>query len=637
MTGRNRKRFLSAATLLIFCWPVLFSVPDSFSAFFEKKFLVLKDQGRDILCDSYVVQKGDYVTLLLQQRGDIAYKDFPAFLDIFARLNPQVKDLDLIYPGQRIIIPLKILEPGSMEGQQTGTVTIPVITITDLPGSLKKYSQDYVVQYGDWVSKLISSRFGPYGSDDYKKGIELFKRLNPDIKDINKIKVGQTIHLPDPHVMNAPWYPALFDKHGKPAIQVGKEGSEKKKKIKKDKGKATLPEIHATVAKKEEPREKKSVKPVQPKQTRKTPRRSIVEKKRKPQSPSKKRGISRLHMVESAAKMLGAELIASGEYHFPRIGKGDLVLDLADTPVMEFGRSKKILLTPLKYLTAADQGVVRSYWKDAIIVSLPEKYTLKSLLSVIIPALYGDSVSKRYEFSERGIDFVVRGDYIFPDKSTGALVCLTLVNSRKMALPAEISKYLKNHDVIVRDWLENGNDAMPVNPMPVHISPRPVIPDIWPGDVRRLVMEVSAAMDYKYQEGVEVVFPYAGFQLKAVCDMVSGSSGLEVLVDYGNLGGDAARAIETNGFTIVLIEPGMSLDEALSRFASIFGLAVENDPVFFTAMRPRIKNTSFSVPGLLLKDLRGRGARVLISRVALPVELARYFATTGIPVIRIRE
>ena len=56
------------------------------AAFLEKKFVVCQDQGRDVLCDAYTVKKDDYVTKLFQQRGEIAYRDFPMFLEIFKRL-----------------------------------------------------------------------------------------------------------------------------------------------------------------------------------------------------------------------------------------------------------------------------------------------------------------------------------------------------------------------------------------------------------------------------------------------------------------------------------------------------------------------------------------------------------------------
>ena len=183
-------------------------------AFLEKKFAVRQDQGRDVLCDVYTVKKNDYVIKLFKQRGEIAYRDFPMFLDIFKRLNPVVKNIDLIYPDQQLLIPLRIIEPNTLEGQETGTVTIPLITITNIPRQLQQNSMNYVVQQGDSVSALIAKKFGRYTSRPYEEAIQIFKYLNPDIKDLNLIRVGQTINIPVPAIRDELWYPEIFDDAG---------------------------------------------------------------------------------------------------------------------------------------------------------------------------------------------------------------------------------------------------------------------------------------------------------------------------------------------------------------------------------------------------------------------------------------
>ncbi|NOY69059.1 MAG: hypothetical protein GXP53_06140, partial [Deltaproteobacteria bacterium] len=196
----DRNRLISLLIFLITAGCLILP-GQSGAAFFEKKFVIKKDLGKDVLCDAYVVQKNDYVTLLLKQRGDIAFRDFPRFLSIFKRLNPNVHDVNIIYPNQLLMIPLKIIAPNSVEGQASGTVTIPVITITNLPERLKQNSEIYEIRYGDWVSKLITQRFGPYNSEAYRQGMKFFKKMNPDIADINLVRAGQKVRLPDPALL----------------------------------------------------------------------------------------------------------------------------------------------------------------------------------------------------------------------------------------------------------------------------------------------------------------------------------------------------------------------------------------------------------------------------------------------------
>ncbi len=74
-------------------------------AFLYKSYTIRYDRGWDILCDPYVVQKNDWVIKLFKQKGEIAHKDFPEFLRIFKRINPHIRDINRIRPGQHIMIP----------------------------------------------------------------------------------------------------------------------------------------------------------------------------------------------------------------------------------------------------------------------------------------------------------------------------------------------------------------------------------------------------------------------------------------------------------------------------------------------------------------------------------------------------
>ena len=90
-----------------------------------KNYIVRYDRGWDILCEPYVVKKNDWVLKIFRQKGEIAHQDFRDFLGIFERLNPHIRDINMIRPGQGIDIPLRKLEHGTLPGQASGVVTIP--------------------------------------------------------------------------------------------------------------------------------------------------------------------------------------------------------------------------------------------------------------------------------------------------------------------------------------------------------------------------------------------------------------------------------------------------------------------------------------------------------------------------------
>ena len=73
---------------------------------------------------------------------------------IFQRLNPHVKDIDRIRPGQVVDIPLKKLVQGTLPGQSSGLVTIPFVMINKPREMIQKHARSYTIQRGDTVSKL---------------------------------------------------------------------------------------------------------------------------------------------------------------------------------------------------------------------------------------------------------------------------------------------------------------------------------------------------------------------------------------------------------------------------------------------------------------------------------------------------
>lgn len=109
---------------------------------------------KDTNTDYYYVQRGDTL------KG-IAIK-FHTSVDELLRLNPQIKDPNLIKAGQRLVVP---------------HINIPSGT------------QVYIVQRGDTLQS-IAHQFGTTKS--------VLRQLNPEITNPDQIRVGQRIIVPFP-------------------------------------------------------------------------------------------------------------------------------------------------------------------------------------------------------------------------------------------------------------------------------------------------------------------------------------------------------------------------------------------------------------------------------------------------------
>lgn len=104
--------------------------------------------------DTYTVKRGDYLSKIARTCG--------VSLETIIAANPEIKNLNVIYPGQ--VIRLKT------------DLTIPVTGGTT-----------YVVQKGDTLS-MIAFRFGT--------SVAVLLQLNPSITNPSRIYVGQVIKLP---------------------------------------------------------------------------------------------------------------------------------------------------------------------------------------------------------------------------------------------------------------------------------------------------------------------------------------------------------------------------------------------------------------------------------------------------------
>lgn len=663
--------------------------------FFQKQFIICKDQGRDVLCDPVVVQKNDYVIRLFKQKGEIAHSDFPLFLGIFKRLNPEVKDLDLIYPGQQVIVPLKIVEPGTLEGQATGTVSIPFIAITKIPAQIQKNSMNYVVMRGDSVSSIISRILGGNTPRSYKEALEIFKYLNPDIKDLNRIQAGQTVTLPTRKTMEAPWYPGLFDGSGNMVAQAQTPSETPAQTPAQTKKPATIQEPVMTF---QPPPPKESrlkignplvapkpvavaplsvkpapaaqapkpfvpkpvaIKPVMAKPvTVKTPLpkppaaatvNAVAPKKQSPppvetpKAPARAKPLPERPMplpsiFKKASAIFSAHLLDTGEYFFPRSGTTDLRVDLAATPVMEFPSGFRLLFARRNALSAQDQKVITGFWKNAGIVTLSYDAPLRELLSAICRAVAPSGCENRLSFVDGGVSVSARGDYIFDAIGTPGKTIVTLIDGDTRPLSDALRRYLSEKQITIQEWIDAENHFGPVAAGGgLTASPTPPLRLTFdPAAPSRFVRDLAAAFGLRYQEKVEITFPYAGFQVKAVADLLSMGRGREILVDFGDIQGDAVKSIEATGFQVLQVRKHQDADAFLREFLAQLPARQEPHPVFWAAERPESGNIRIQIPGKLISLATDQGTpQLLITDLALNDHLLAFLAETGVQVARI--
>lgn len=136
--------------------------------------------------ETYTVQKGDWLLGIIQKKYGGTKQQNRKILGAVQRLNPHVKNLDIIYPGQELVFPTQIVEEREIPEERVIEVESPNGTTTSLV---------YTVKEGDTVVDIIRRELGKTLRESLTL-METVKKLNPHIADLNRIFPGQAIYIP---------------------------------------------------------------------------------------------------------------------------------------------------------------------------------------------------------------------------------------------------------------------------------------------------------------------------------------------------------------------------------------------------------------------------------------------------------
>jgi len=554
------------------------------AAFYYKSYIVRYDRGWEVLCDPYVVKKNDWVLKLFKQKGEISQRDFPEFLRIFKRLNPHIKNTDIIRPGQQIFIPLKKLNRDSLPGQSTGVVTIPYVTLSKGPKMPKASFLEYLVKKGDCVSKIISEKYAAFGTKAYYEGIKLFKLINPDISDINLIYEGQKVRIPDQSLKKQPWYQALIDGPGQ-----------------RDNDSRTLG----------------------PDDVIAPPFRQKYE-----------RGIE-LSPLAEATSILDGKLLNRGHYYFPRKGSRDYQIDLSKFPILQLKDGTRMLIYKKNESRENEIQTIRTFLKDINVVKISPDATTENILDTVTAAMNKDVSINRLSFADKGIMLEIRAGKILrkrvSEDNLERHICITYLDNPSKRTPESICRYLEQNNIIIKE-LFNGETVTGIRRPGV----RPVIPQkniifLDQNNKKIFVENLLLAIGFKYTQNVSITFPYAGIQIEAVTNLITTKDGNPLFVDFEDLYGDAVTAITKTGFNIIQIKSSGSTIDIVKKLLTALEIPYTNDPTFLAAKRPAPLNISLKIPGFLLSD-NGQSS-MFLSVMPLHSEIIHFLNQRGIKII----
>lgn len=491
--SRSTKRFFRTTGILLagLLLTVLLSSPlaareDSASLVFRKTAGIQKTKV-------YVVKKGEWIAGIL--RAELGDKPIPYAL--IRKINPQIRNLNRIYPGQRIFLPVR-----------------GMTDMTEPPNTTPKEGEarltEYLIHEGDSISRIILAELD-VGPEKVLQTYRLVLQLNPDIEDMNILPAGQSLKLP-----------ANLVRSDRSAVApVPATGSE----------------------------------------TEKSP---IAAAK----APASAEGL--LGIIRPVISRIRGTLTATGNYYIPLRDSSQVTIDCSLIPVVELDDGSTVFLDFGNRLPDQLKGLINQSWPNYAFLPAEK-------LSDDITSLQGImDRSRNYTMfnAERPLtvtqkpEILVAPDWIITEKKASSGTPyrqgLFLLGSSEQPLPTEVRTFLEKYGLIVTEI--SGGQA--VVALTAQTTP-PTIPDLRGLKGIPFAEQLLRALGETPVGNAEIViFDQArhGFNLSVTADLLLRRGEKRFIIHTKRLPEQFIRIMKEEGTEIVLIgekDSGRSLIEGL--------------------------------------------------------------------------
>jgi hypothetical protein len=316
-----------------------------------------------------------------------------------------------------------------------------------------------------------------------------------------------------------------------------------------------------------------------------------------------------------------------------RQGK-DFELDLSRYPMIDLQNESKVILTTRDRVMNVDLPLIQSYWDKVKVVKVPEKASSREILQAVLAAFSGEATTNRLSFDDAGVKITVSAKWIRTETSADGRVprhtCITPIMADSQRTHGAIVRYLDQNDIVIKEIL-TGAPGQTSTPFPIDAAADVASID---GTNQKVLLESFAQiMGFHYSPNTGISFPYAGIQVRALSNLLSFGNGREILIDFGDLYGDALKAIRETGLEILQINADTGPMEIIRQLMAAAGLAYTATPVFYGADRSAEFNTAIAVYGILIPT--GEGEKRLFTEMQTPELIDLFIRDQGIRMIRI--
>jgi hypothetical protein len=144
--------------------------------FLEKRIFAETQGGKTSFYEVHTVRKGENLWKILSRGFTLPPGATASLLEDFRRANPEIANPNLLFPGQKIVVPTRVPSPPH-------------------PAVASGRAGEHRIEKGEWLIKILGARGVTRG--DMSRYLKAVQDLNPSIRDVDRIIAGRTILLPE--------------------------------------------------------------------------------------------------------------------------------------------------------------------------------------------------------------------------------------------------------------------------------------------------------------------------------------------------------------------------------------------------------------------------------------------------------
>ena len=532
-------------------------------------------EGKKVVTETYTVKKGDHLWQLLRERGLLEKKNLPELLAALKKLNSSFSNLDLIYPGDKIVIPLTITPVKGLavfagKGEET------VLSLEQLK-DLKLES--YTVQQGDSLIKVVKGRYSLRDEQVNEAYLQILARLNPEIDNLDLIYPGQVVRLPiyTPQIVRMPIKPE---------------------------------------------------RPSRPVETAQVPAATPPPPTEQPKGPP---ALSQ-QLAEFFA-LLGEEWINTGEHYIPLKAGGQVNLKAEAFPILSLGSGQRVIVDLHRELPDKMAQVISANWDNYRVVRFKEDEDLRGALNKILSACEYYKIYKQGEPLElRGdITLQVSADWIIQtSEDMSRTLLISLADKPGYRIPPELRNFLTNFGV-------KSIEYPPAQQTATEASAPPARSDVlFAGKDKAAVIEsVLNLTGQTFTRDVEMPVIQgrkSGVSLMVKADFFLYVDGKDSIIDFTGIGPDIIPLLKEYNVSVLSLASEQDPARIVSRTLDFIGVKFDSKPHPFTAAgKEDSKNFKLIIPGIVFRD--NHGQNVFASHLKLPDDIAGFLSRRGYKVL----